>query len=157
MWFPCNIGDKAMISKLGDGNYEEYIFIGIVRGCINKYDYEFKDERGNLEVIEDEDKYGYSHRDVKNDKYLKQSSLNPVEVDLAIAPGDTKPYNELFDTKKRSSGRLVGVTLQKDCKYLYHFVDNTGIGVDFVSDKLLIKEEAKEIAKCNKDGQISLF
>lgn len=157
MWLPCNFGEKVMISKWADGKYEEYTFIGVTKGCFNLYDYVFRNERGSIEVLEDDDKYGYSHRDIKNDKYLMQSSLNPVEVDLVIAPGMSKPYNELFDTKKKASGRLVGFALQKDGTYLYHFVDNTGIGVDFVSDKVLIKGEVKEIVKCNKDGQVSLF
>lgn len=157
MWFPCNIGEKVMISKFGNGHYKEYIFIGVCRGCINKYDYEFKDKRGNLETLCDEDKYGYSRRDVKNDKYLMQNSLIPIEVDLLIEPGMNKPFNELFDTKKKASGKLVSLTLQKDGTYLYHFIDGTGIGVDFVSDKLLVKGEVKEIVKCNKYGQVSLF
>ena len=157
MWLPCNFGDKVMISKWSNGHYEEYTFIGVCRGCFNLYSYEFVDERDRLIILDDEDKYGYSHRDVKNDKYLKQSSLKPVEVDLLIEPGISKPFNELFDTKKKASGKLVSLTLQKDGTYLYHFVDSTGIGVDFTSDKVLIKGEAKEIVKCDKDGQVSLF
>lgn len=146
-----------MISKWGNGTYEEYTFVGINRGCFNLYDYIFRDKRGSIEVLEDNDKIGNSHRDVKNDKYLMQSSLKPVDADLVICPGMSKPYNELFETGKRSSGRLVGLNLQKDGTYLYHFVDNTGIGVDFTSDRLLIKEEVKEIVKCNKEGQVCLF
>ena len=157
MWLPCNFGEKVMISKWGNGHYEEYTFIGVCRGCFNLYDYEFMDETGTLEVLEDEDKIGYSHRDIKNDRYIMQISLKPVEVDLVIAPRDTKPFNELFDTKKKSSGKLVSLTLQKDGTYLYHFVDSTGIGVDFTSDKVLINGEVKEIVKCDNNGQVSLF
>lgn len=138
MWFPCNLGDYVMISKWGDGNFEQYKFIGICKGCFNKIDYLFKNKVGKLVVLEDKDDIGFSHTDVTNDRYIDKSSLNPIDVNLAISPNDSKPYNELFDTKSRVTGRLISISIMDDGKFEYHFIDHGGIGNDFVVDKLLV-------------------
>lgn len=147
MWIPCNFGEKVVARVFSTQKYEQYYFIGITRGCFNKYDYIFTKSMENprLELqLEDKDKISYMPYDIHNDTFIKQCSLKPINVDLKLSINDSCVYKDYFNTKSNKQGTLKTIILKED-GFHYVFLEKNGTPATFITDKLLVKEvELKE-------------
>ena len=157
MWLPCNFGERVIARVFHTQKYEDYYFIGITRGCFNKYDYIFTRSMENPRLdlqLEDKDKISYMPYDIHNETFIKQDTLNPVDIKLKLSINDSCVYKDYFDTKSSKLGTLKTIILKENGLFHYVFLEKNGTPATFIVDKLLIKEmDLKE----NQEGQISFY
>lgn len=168
MWLPCNFGEKVIAREFSNGDYEEYYFIGVCKGCFNKIDYMFTKDIDTYRLdlqLEDKDNISYMPHDIHNDTFLKQDSLSPVEVDLVINIDQNITYKGFFSTKGNKCGALSAIVLKED-GYHYTFLEGNCLRTTFIVDKLIIRKPEENATCLTKDnaeytrqeqGQLTLF